>query len=55
MIDDFNRECLIIDAAASLPVERFIWSIEPIIGWKGKPKAVMCDNIPKYIRKRLAD
>ena len=55
VIDDFNREGLIIDADISLPAERVIRSLEQIIEWKGKPKAIRCDNGPEYISQKLAD
>jgi putative transposase len=55
VIDDFNREGLIIDADISLPAERVIRSLEQIIEWKGKPKAIRCDNGPEYISRKLAD
>jgi putative transposase len=55
VIDDFNREGLIIDADISLPAECVIRSLEQIIEWKGKPKAIRCDNGPEYISQKLAD
>jgi putative transposase len=54
VIDDFNREGLIIDADISLPAERVIRLLEQIIEWKGKPKAIRCDNGPEYISEKLA-
>lgn len=55
VIDDFNREGLTIDADVSLPAERVIRSLEQIIEWRGKPKAIRCDNGPEYISQKLAD
>jgi putative transposase len=55
VIDDFNREGLIIDADISLPAERVIRSLEQIIEWKGKPKAIRFNNGPEYISQKLAD
>lgn len=55
VIDDLNREGLIIYADISLPAERVIRSLEQIIEWKGKPKAIRCDNGPEYISRKLAD
>ena len=49
VIYDYNREGLIIDADFSLPVERVIRSLEQIIKWRGKPKAIRCDNGPEYV------
>ena len=54
MIDDFNREGLTIDANLSLPAERVIRSLNQIIEWQVKPKAIRCDNGPEYISDKLA-
>jgi len=53
VIDDFNREGLTIDTDLSLPTERVIRSLNQIIEWRGKPKAIRCDNSPEYISKKL--
>lgn len=44
MIDDYNREGLIIDDDFSLPAEHVIRSLNQLIKWRGRPKAVRCDN-----------
>lgn len=44
VIDDFNREGLGIEVDFSLPTERVIRSLEQIIEWRGKPRAIRCDN-----------
>jgi putative transposase len=49
VIDDYNRESLIIDADFSLPAERIIRSLEQLIEWRGKPQAIRCDNGPEYV------
>ncbi len=48
VIDDFNREGLGIEVDFSLPTERVIRSLNQIIEWRGKPKAIRCDNGPEY-------
>lgn len=53
VIDDYNREGLIIDADFSLPAERVIRSLIQLIEWRGKPKAIRCDNGPEYISGKL--
>ena len=53
VIDDFNRECLAIDVDLSLPSARVIRSLEQVIEWRGKPKAIRCDNGPEYISGEL--
>ena len=54
VIDDFNREGLCIDVDFSLPAVRVIRSLEQIIEWRGKPKAIRCDNGPEYVSSLLA-
>jgi len=54
VIDDFNRERLAIDVDFSLPSARVKRSLDQIIEWRGKPKAIRCDNGPEYISGLLA-
>lgn len=54
VIDDFNREGLGIELDLSLPALRVIRSLDQIIEWRGKPKAIRCDNGPEYISHDLA-
>lgn len=54
VIDDFNREGLGIEVDFSLPAERVIRSLEQIIEWRGKPKALRCDNGPEYVSAELS-
>lgn len=49
VIDDFNRESLGIEVDFSLPAERVIRTLGQIIGWRGKPSAIRCDNGPEYL------
>ncbi|AHI74633.1 integrase core domain protein [Burkholderia thailandensis USAMRU Malaysia  len=49
VIDDFNREALGIEIDFSLPSERVIRALRQIIGWRGRPKAIRCDNGPEYL------
>lgn len=53
VIDDFNREGLCIDVDFSLPSERVIRSLDQIIEWRGKPRAIRCDNGPEYVSEKL--
>ena len=55
VIDDYNRECLGIEVDQSLPAQRVIKSLEQLIEWRGKPKAIRCDNGPEYISQALRD
>ena len=53
VIDDFNREGLGIEVDISLPALRVIRALDQIIEWRGKPKAIRCDNGPEYISHAL--
>ena len=53
VLDDFNREGLGIEVDLSLPCGRVIRSLDQIIEWRGKPKAIRCDNGPEYISRAL--
>lgn len=53
VIDDFNREALGIEVDFSLPSERVIRALNQIIEWRGKPKAIRCDNGPEYVSGKL--
>ena len=53
VIDDFNREALGMEVDFSLPSERVIRALNQIIEWRGKPKAIRCDNGPEYISGKL--
>jgi len=55
VIDDYNRECLGIEVDLSLPALRVIRTLERIIEWRGKPKAIRCDNGPEYISQKVID
>jgi putative transposase len=55
VIDDFNREALGIEVDFSLPSERVIRSLNQIIGWRGKPAAIRCDNGPEYISASITN
>lgn len=49
VIDDFNRKALGIEVDFSLPSERVILTLKQIIGWRGKPLAIRCENGPEYL------
>jgi putative transposase len=55
VIDDYNRERLGIEVNHSLPVQRVIKSLERLIEWRGKPKAIRCDNGLEYISHALRE
>src|SRR5690554_8153910 len=49
VIDDCNREGLVIDVDFSLPAERVKRSLNKLLEWRGKPARIRCDNGPEYI------
>jgi putative transposase len=53
VLDDFNREGLGIEADFSLSAERVIRSLNQIIEWRGRPKAIRVDNGPEYVSNIL--
>lgn len=53
VIDDFNREGLVIEADHSLPSLRVIRALEQLIEWRGKPQTIRCDNGPEYISAKI--
>lgn len=54
LIDDFNREALVMDIDLSLPAERAMRALDQIIEWRDKPQAIRSDNGPEYISSKLA-
>ncbi len=55
VLDDFNREGLGIEVDLSLPSSRVIRALDQIIEWRGKPKAIRCDNGPEYLSGALQE
>ena len=53
VIDDFNREGLVIDIDLSLPAERVVRALNQVIEWRGKPSVIRSDNGPEYIGRTL--
>ena len=53
LIDDGNREGLCIEVDFSLPSERVKRTLDQVMEWRGKPRAIGCDNEPEYIRSQL--
>nr|WP_276537382.1 integrase core domain-containing protein [Burkholderia multivorans] len=51
----FNREALGIEVDFSLPSERVIRTLKQIIGWRGKPSAIRCDNGPEYLSAAIVE
>ena len=49
VIDDFNREGLLIDVAFSFPSKSVVQSLKKLISNKGKPAQIRMDNGPEFI------
>lgn len=55
VIDDFNREALGAEVDFSLPSERVIRTLTQIMGWRGVPSAIRCDNGPEYLSAAIVE
>lgn len=55
VIDDYNREALCMEIDLSLPSLRVTRALDQVIEWRGKPKAIRCDNGPEYVSSTLAE
>lgn len=55
IIDDYNREALMIDVAHSQSGESVVRAIRQIIEWRGKPQRIRCDNGPEFLSNMLVD
>jgi len=51
ILDDYNREGLGIEVDYSMPASRVTRTLDQIIQWRGKPKAIRTDNGPEYISR----
>nr|WP_246343514.1 IS3 family transposase [Adhaeribacter radiodurans] len=48
VLDDCNREALVIEIATSITAKRVIRTLEQLIDWRGKPTAIRVDNGPEF-------
>lgn len=53
IIDDYNREVLMIETDISLPTARVIRTLETIGNERGLPKMIRVDNGPEFISSKL--
>lgn len=53
IIDDYNREMLVMDADFSIPAQRVIRALEFLKEFRGLPKMIRVDNGPEFISHLL--
>lgn len=51
VIDNYNRECVLIAASKSIPANKLIEFLDRAIHEHGKPKEIRTDNGPEFISK----
>jgi putative transposase len=55
VIDEFTRECLAIDVAASIRSKRVIDVLAKLISVRGAPRILRCDNGPEFVSKKILE
>jgi len=55
IIDDFNREAIVVEAAYTMPAMRVTQILERTIHEQGKPSCIRVDNGPEFISKEFMD
>jgi putative transposase len=55
IIDDYNREALMVQAEHSHSGHTVVKAIEQITNWRGKPFEIRCDNGPEFLSHTLVD
>lgn len=55
VIDEFTRECLAIDVAASIRSKRVIDVLARLISVRGAPRILRCDNGPEFVSKKILE
>jgi putative transposase len=48
VIDDLNREAIVMDLKLLISNIRVIRELKQIISWRGKPEMIRCDNGPEF-------
>ncbi len=48
VLDDCNREALVIEIATSISAKRVTRTLEQLIDWRGKPASIRVDNGPEF-------
>lgn len=55
LLDDLNRETLVIEIDLSLPTARVLRILERVAAWRGYPRKIRMDNGPEFISMQLAE
>jgi putative transposase len=55
LIDDYNREALAVEADYSHSGHSVVRILEQVIGFKGKPVEIRCDNGPEFLSNILVE
>lgn len=55
ILDEYTRECLVIDVARSIPAERVIDGLDLLIAERGAPANLRADNGPEFIAQALRE
>ena len=55
IIDDYNREALMVQPEYSHSGHTVVRAIEQITNWRGKPFEIRCDNGPEFLSHTLVD
>ena len=53
LVDDFTRECPVIEVDRSLPGERIVRVLERVALVRGVPATIVCDNGPEFCSEAL--
>jgi putative transposase len=55
IIDDFNREALVMEVSFSFPAERVVEILKQCIEWRGKPQRMRSDNGTEFIANKTKE
>ena len=53
IVDDFSRECVVIDAATSFPGTRVVRVLDELAEVRGLPETIVIDNGPEFTSRAL--
>lgn len=53
LVDDYTRECPVIEVDFSLPGERVVRVLDRLARTRGLPRAICCDNGPEFAGRTL--